>query len=100
MILHIINKSPFSHSSFADCLKLCSKQRCSILFIEDGVYAAQANTQYSQQLLDHPSITFYALDIDINSRGISHSLCDRVNTVTNDQFVELATTHQSVNSWY
>ena len=99
MILHTINKSPFNNSSFNECLRLCSAGS-SILFIEDGVYAAKANTEYAQLVEQHTDITFYALAADTQARGLTNALCNNVTVVDDAGFVELSIQHKNVQSWY
>ena len=99
MILHTVNKSPFSDNSFAECLKFCSKG-ASILLIENGVYAGKKDTLYSQQIEQHSDIHFYALSADIEARGLSGELSPVIKTISDKEFVELAVSHHSVQSWF
>lgn len=100
MILHTINKSPYRDNSLIECLRFIG-DRASILLIEDGVYAAQDNTSFSLMLdkLD-PGILCYALAADIDARGLNNTLTERVTLIDDSQFVELAATHQLVQSWF
>ena len=99
MILHTINKSPFSNSSFTECLRLCTSGN-SILFIEDGVYAAKDNTEFSQLIEAYPEINFYALSADVEARGLTDLLNKHVKITDDTGFVKLCTQHKSVQSWY
>lgn len=99
MILHTVNKSPFNNGSFAECLAYCSAHS-SVLLIEDGVYAAQRGTAYSEVIAARDDIHFYVLAADIAARGIQHQLCNAVSVVDDAGFVELAATHDTVQSWY
>lgn len=99
MILHTVNKSPFSDQSFVDCLKFCSKGS-SILLMEDGVYAGKENTVYSQLIDSHSDIKFYALSVDVSARGLNQDLCSAITLITDSEFVELTVTHSNVQSWF
>lgn len=99
MILHTVNKSPFNDSSFSDCLKFCNKS-CSVLLIEDGVYAGKDNTPYSKLIETHSEIQFYALSADVKARGLSQHMAPAIRLIDDSEFVELAVTHHSVQSWY
>lgn len=99
MILHTVNKSPFSDPSFSDCVKLC-QSGSAILLIEDGVYAAKNGSTYSQLIKKTVAVKFYVLEADILARGIKDSICDQITIINDSEFVELCTTHNSVQSWY
>ena len=99
MILHTVNKSPFSDQSFIDCLKFCSKGS-SVLLIEDGVYAGKQQTQYAQLIETHQEINFYALTVDVKARGLTEDLSSAITLITDSEFVELTVSHSSVQSWF
>ena len=99
MILHTVNKSPFNSNSFSECLAFCSANS-SVLLIEDGVYAAKTGTTYSDVISARTDIHFYILAADVIARGMLHQLCDNVTVVDDAGFVELATSHHAVQSWY
>lgn len=99
MVLHTINKSPFSHSVFADCLNsLAGKQ--AVLLIEDGVFAALENTNSAKQIAQHPEIEFYALDTDLKARGIEQQLTSNISVINDQGFVKLVTECSTVQSWF
>ncbi len=98
MILHTINKSPYSSAIFNDCLRLCSDGD-AILFIEDGVYATQQGTDSYQLIEQHPEVNFFALAPDLEARGLTSDQA-KVLTVDDNGFVELAVKYQKVQSWY
>ncbi len=99
MILHTVNKSPFASHCFSECLAFCTAGS-SVLLIEDGVYAAQNGTAYSDVINTRNDIHFYVLSADALARGIEHRLCDNITIVDDAGFVELTTTHHTVQSWY
>lgn len=99
MILHTINKSPFQHSCFDECLDSCG-ETASVLLIEDGVYAAKAFTRHAKIIEHSTAINFYALSADVDARGLADSLCGNLTVVDDAGFVGLVSSHHSVMSWY
>ena len=99
MILHIINKSPLTHSCFNECIAVCS-DACSLLFIEDGVYATTHLSNETQNTLKKKNIKLYALEPDIEARGIINKVNEHFTVIDDKEFVELITTHHSSQSWY
>lgn len=101
MILHTINKSPFRDNSFVECLRFLDRQGSSILLIEDGVYAAQSDSRFGTMLDDLEAGTrCYALDADVKARGLNNRIIKRVTLIDDSEFVELAATHDTVQSWF
>lgn len=98
-MLHIINQSPFDSSALDDCLRVAGAN-CSLLFIENGVYALLGLTEKQQQQLQQNNITLYFLQADIDARGLQHKCCADLNTVTDDGFVGLVVEHSSNQSWF
>lgn len=100
-MLHIVNKSPSERSSLASCLRL-AETGSSILLIEDGVYAAIADSDYSAQLLARKNdFTFYVLETDLQIRGLNDvSLIDAIKPVDYAGFVDLVTSHNASQSWF
>ncbi len=95
MILHTVSKSPFSNQAWQECL-YCANSGDSILLLEDGVYAAMPGSQSDS--IDN--LHLYAIDVDVNARGLQDKLIPGVEIVDYARFVELTTTHKSVVSWY
>lgn len=96
-MLNTINKSPFANNSFETSSRFFQPGD-PILFIEDGVYAVQANNKFSNALRDIlKNNPVYALGPDLNARGISE-ITAGVKSIGYDGFVELVEDHQ-VNSW-
>lgn len=95
--LHLLAHSPFSDSRFASCLRLLGPQD-GLLLSGDAVYALQPGTVQLQalQLMPH-SIALYALDEDLQARGLP--MPDRAQAVDYPAFVELCATYAKVNSW-
>jgi tRNA 2-thiouridine synthesizing protein B len=98
MLLHTINKSPFSNSALSDCLRLCSND-ATIVLIEDGVYAALADAQWIEQITARRS-NIYALAPDLAARGLSDRIASAVNVIDYAGFVELCCAHTTIQSWY
>ncbi len=96
-MLHTINKSPFGNSSF-DTASRFLQAGDPILFIEDGVYAVQADNKFStalKKIMQNNPV--YALEPDLNARGIS-SIADGITCINYEGFVELVEEHK-VNAW-
>ena len=96
-MLHTINKSPFGNNSFETSTRFFQPGD-PVLFIEDGVYAVQANNKFSVTLTNIlKNNQVYALVPDLNARGISE-ITDGVTSIEYEGFVELVEKHK-VNSW-
>lgn len=97
-ILHIINKSVFTHQALRQCLK-CYKDSDSLLFVGDGVYCALNSHEQAAKLstINH----CYALVDDIDARGIDHStLLDNIQLIDDKAFVELSISNPLSQSWF
>jgi len=99
-MLHIINKSPFERNALDSCLRLANTGS-SILFIEDGVYAALANTAHAAKISSRmEEISFFVLDPDIAARGLKDlSLIEGVASVDYEGFVDLVAERDATQSW-
>jgi tRNA 2-thiouridine synthesizing protein B len=96
-MLHTINKSPFGNSSFETSSRFLQPGD-PVLFIEDGVYAVQANNKFTaalNEILKNNPV--YALAPDLNARGIAE-ITAGVKSIEYEGFVELVEEHQ-VSSW-
>jgi tRNA 2-thiouridine synthesizing protein B len=91
-MLYIVNKPPLSSSSLDSALRI-APSGSPILLYEDGVYAAlpgaKSASLMSSAATDHP---FYALDADLEARGIGNVL-EGVQIIGYDGFVELVEQH-------
>ncbi|MGE8360243.1 sulfurtransferase complex subunit TusB [Pseudomonas sp.] len=95
--LHVLSHSPFSDSRLSSCLRLLGADD-GLLLSGDAVYALQAGTLQRQALELMPdSIGLYALDEDLQARGIAAP--DRAQAVDYAGFVELSCRFAKVNSW-
>jgi tRNA 2-thiouridine synthesizing protein B len=98
-MLHTINKSPFERNSLETCLRV-AKDGSSILFIEDGVYAALQNSKVSPVVEDAMKrVKVYALAPDLATRGVKDRLIEGIELVDYAGFVDLAAEHKTVQSW-
>ena len=99
MMLHIVNKSPFTHTSFGTCLRYATAGS-ALLLIEDGVYAATRNTAFSDRLIEAlKNVPVYALKPDVEARGMQARVCEGVELVDYGGFVDLVASHKPVQSW-
>tara|TARA_Y100000590_G_scaffold438092_1_gene560486 strand:- start:2489 stop:2797 length:309 start_codon:yes stop_codon:yes gene_type:complete len=99
-ILHTINKSPFENNSLESCLSLLAPDS-SILFIEDAVIAAMQNTRFSSLVQSKlEAFKVYALQPDLDARGLDgEKVISGIEVIGYDDFVDLAVSHKSVQSW-
>jgi len=92
MNLHLIQRNPFSHGVFDECLKLVQNND-SILLMGDGVYS-----------LKHPILStieqpIYALEADCLGRGLETQL-DGITFIDMARFVKLCSQHKQTLSWF
>jgi len=100
-ILHTVNKSPFSHNTLQSCLAVLQTGD-TLLLIEDGIYGClpTAATFEELQRLHANGVKLRVLKEDLEARGCSDQIDELFETADYNQFVELCTQHQSVQSWY
>jgi len=99
-MLHTVNKSPFENSTVISCISMCSKNS-SILFIEDAVISVMKSTKFSKTISNSlKDFKMYALKPDLEARGLSlDNVIEGVKIVGYEEFVDLTTEHDSVQSW-
>jgi tRNA 2-thiouridine synthesizing protein B len=98
-MLHIVNKSPFERNSLESCLRV-ARRGSTILFIEDGVYAAlegTAKTDLATQALNQHVLC--VLEPDLKARGVQDKVLGGVKRVDYSGFVDLVTASERVQSW-
>jgi tRNA 2-thiouridine synthesizing protein B len=96
-ILHTINKSPFDSPCLQQCLSVW-QEGDGILLVENGVYAALTSQTLAKQLNNK---TCYLLHNDAEARGLSQAeLIPIARAISYDQFVQLCTEYDLVQSWY
>ena len=99
MLLHTVNKSPFITTALQGCLRT-AKDGSSILFIEDGVYAALKNSEFSDAVEDAMKTKkVYVLEPDLKARGVQDHVLNGIELVDYAGFVDLTTKHDAVQSW-
>lgn len=99
--LHTVNKSPFSDQSLHSCLKICSSGD-SVLLIEDGTYGALHSAPTFTLLADAIArgINVYALESDLQARGLRSQVAQDIAIADYPAFVALSCQHTTVQSWY
>ena len=98
-MLHIVNKSHTQTNSLQSCLRL-AKPGHALLLIEDAVYAATAAGADSAGLADAlAQLKVYALQPDVDARGMAGKLVDGVTAIDYSGFVDLVAEHPNNQSW-
>ena len=99
-MLHTVNKSPFERNALASCLNL-AKKGSAVLLLEDGVFAALANTTHSERVKAAAGdFKFYVLGPDVCARGLDEkNIMDNIEIVDYEGFVDLVAAHDNVQAW-
>lgn len=98
-MLHIVNKSPFQTSTLDTCLRMAQPGH-ALLLIEDGIYAATAGSAAEAKLREAcATLKVYALQPDMDARGVTGKLMDGVTLVDYSGFVDLTVEYKTSNSW-
>ncbi|OGI43542.1 MAG: sulfurtransferase TusB [Candidatus Muproteobacteria bacterium RBG_16_65_31] len=98
-MLHTVNKSPFERTALESCLKHAGKGD-AVLLMEDGVYGAMNGTAFSPRIgAALKEVAIYALQPDVEARGIQGRILDGIKLVDYGGFVDLAAQHNPVQSW-
>ncbi|MDP3085227.1 MAG: sulfurtransferase complex subunit TusB [Rubrivivax sp.] len=98
-MLHIVNKSPAQTSSLSSCLRLAQRGQ-ALLLIEDGIYAAtQAGAAACGLAAATAKLKVYALQPDVDARGMAGRLVDGVTAVDYAGFVALVAEHPNNQTW-
>lgn len=101
MILHTLNKPPGSLAC-TNCLKTLDypvttrSSQDSLLLLEDGVYLAD---RANGELIKSLPTKLYAIDADVEARGLLERLLPDVTLVSYTDFVRLVTEHKLTKSW-
>lgn len=97
-MLHTVNKSP-STRTFDSCMTHL-KKGSAVLLIEDGVYAAIKGTASAKKIEEAmKTVPVYALQPDIEARGMAGRVLDGVKLVDYGGFVDLVAEHPTIQSW-
>ena len=98
-MLHILNKSPFQTSTLDTCLRMAQPGN-ALLLIEDGVYAATAGSAAQARVQAAcAKLKVYALQPDMDARGVTGKLIDGVTLVDYGGFVDLTVEFKTSHSW-
>lgn len=98
-MLHIVNKSHTQTNALQTCLRL-ARPGHALLLIEDAVYAATVAGAESAGLADAlAQLKVYALQPDVDARGMAGKLHDGVTAVDYAGFVDLVAEHPNNQSW-
>ena len=96
-MLHIINKSPYDRPALDSAL---ATGEGSILLIEDGVYAAvKGGAEEIKVKGAMGKFKFFALNVDLDARGIADRVMDGVTVVDYAGFVDLVADNKTCQSW-
>ena len=98
-MLHIVNKSPFQTSTLDTCLRMAQPGQ-ALLLIEDGIYAATVGSATEARVRQAcATMKVYALQPDMDARGVTAKLIDGVTLVDYGGFVDLTVEHSTSHSW-
>ncbi|MBF0462414.1 MAG: sulfurtransferase complex subunit TusB [Magnetococcales bacterium] len=96
-MLHTVNKSPFQHTTLADCARFL-RSGDVVLLLEDGVLACQVGTLHValvEGILQRVAV--YALGADLKARAITE-LIPGIQVTDYAGFVSLVEQHK-VHAW-
>jgi len=98
-MLHIVNKFHAQTRSLESCLRLAQDGQ-ALLLIEDGVYAATKGGAATAGLAAATRrLKVYALQPDLEARGMAGALIDGVTAIDYGGFVDLVAEHSTSQSW-
>jgi tRNA 2-thiouridine synthesizing protein B len=98
-MLHIVNKSPFQTTTLDTCLRMAQPGH-ALLLIEDAVYAATVGSAAEARVRQAcASLKVYALQPDMDARGVTGKLIDGVTPVDYAGFVDLTVDYSTSHSW-
>ena len=98
-MLHIVNKSHTQTRSLQSCLRM-AKAGHALLLIEDGIYAATQGGAASAGIAEAmKQLKVYALQPDVEARGMAGKLVDGITAVDYAGFVDLVTEHSNNQTW-
>lgn len=98
-MLNIINKSPFQSNSLHTCLRMAQPGQ-ALLLIEDAVYAASSgNASEAKMRAACGMMKVYALQPDMDARGVTGKLIEGITLVDYSGFVDLVAENSTSNSW-
>ena len=89
MILHTINKT----SALKKCIDLIQAGD-TVVLLEDGVYLALSGKT------DQQGVTWLAMTIDVEARGLVDRLPDHVQSISYVDFVKATTEADKICTWF
>lgn len=97
-MLHIVNKSPHDRPTLQSVARIA--QTGAVLLIEDGVYGATQGNGGAEQIAELVKrVKVYALQPDLEARGLADRVIDGVTTVDYGGFVDLVAEYPTCQSW-
>lgn len=97
-MLHTVNKSSFERNSLQSCLDTIDDSSV-VLLIEDGVICATNNANSSMLADLAAQGRVFALQGDVDARGVSSKVADHIKLVDYAGFVDLVVEHGTAVSW-
>lgn len=98
-MLHIINKSPLQTRTLETCLRTALPGH-ALLLIEDAVLGATTGSTTEAQVRQAcATLKVYALQPDLDARGMSSRLIEGITPVDYGGFVDLTLAHSTSHSW-
>jgi len=98
-MLHTVNKSPLERNALQSCLEH-AKPGSAILLMEDAIYGASTGTTASDMVKAAMSnVTIYALQPDVDARGMAGKVMDGIKLIGYGEFVDLVTEHANTQAW-
>ena len=95
-MLHILQHSPFQTD--LESMLRCVKIGDELLLIQDAVIVALSGTKALDLLLAAP-ISIYALQEDIEARGLTAQISTSIGKVSYTDFVRLTVKHEQQITW-
>lgn len=97
MILHIVSTSPFQNDALQRCLQIATSED-AILLTEDATLGLLNPAHFLTKNL--PTFRLFALEPDLQARGITVPESLQVTAVDYDGFVTLTTQYAKTVSWF
>lgn len=97
-MLHVVNKSAFERNSLETAINFVDGKSI-VLLIEDGVISATNNSKDTMLKELAANGRVYALQGDVDARGLGDKLADNIKTVDYTGFVELVVEYGTPVSW-
>lgn len=97
-VLHLVSRSPYTHSDLAQCLARLGKGD-ALLLLASAVYGACRGSPVADSI-QTSTATCYALIPDLEARGIAmEKVLPEITLVDFDGFVDLAVAYSRILSW-